>query len=204
MGELHRKNKLVYGVGVNDADYVVRPMGPDGKQVRCRLYEVWQNMLGRAYDPKWLTTHPTYKGTTVCEEWHSFVSFKTWAEEQDWEGKQLDKDLIAPGNKHYSPETCAFVSSSLNQLLTDRGAARGAHPIGVSFHKLSGKYRAQVGENGTKRHLGLFDTPEAANAAWRKEKSRIVRAAGWAVTDHPKLRAGLFQHSYLIEYGNAT
>ncbi len=37
---------------------------------------------------------------------------------------------------------------------------------GVSFHKFSGKYRAQIKVDGKKLHLGLFETPEAAHAAY--------------------------------------
>lgn len=36
---------------------------------------------------------------------------------QDWADKQLDKDLINPNNKLYSPETCFFISGTLNRML---------------------------------------------------------------------------------------
>lgn len=37
---------------------------------------------------------------------------------------------------------------------------------GVNWHKASGKWVAQISDFGKKRHLGLFDTPEAAYAAY--------------------------------------
>ena len=200
MRKLHRKPKLVYGVGVNDADYVVLPTGPDGKRGMCPYYNVWHSMLCRAYNPKYHARFPTYIGVTVCGEWHSFMAFRAWMETQDWEGKQLDKDIIVPGNKVYSPATCAFVSSQINSLFNDCAAARGKWPIGVKWHRQAEKFQARVSENGKRRHLGLFTTPEAAHLAWRKAKVRIVRTAA-RECDDPRVSAGLLRHSYRIEAG---
>jgi len=203
MRKLPKKPKLVYGVGVNDADYVVCPKGADGKQVWCPYYRAWNDMLVRAYSPKYHAKHPTYIGVTACEEWHSFMAFRAWMETQDWEGKQLDKDIIVPGNKVYSPATCVFVSSQINSLLIDCAAARGEWPIGVSLHKTRNRFYAQVTENGRQRHLGSFDTPEAAHLAWQKAKVRIVRIAA-RECDDPRVSAGLLRHSYRIEAGLAA
>ncbi len=203
MRKLQRKMKLVCGVGVNDADYVVRPKGPDGKGRICAYYDVWRSMLTRAYCQKLQARQPTYIGVTVCEEWHSFMAFRAWMEAQDWEGKQLDKDIIVPGNKVYSPATCAFVSREINMLLNDRAASRGEWPIGVYWHGASNKFRAQIKEDGEKRHLGSFDIPEAAHLAWRKAKVRIVRHAA-RECDDPRVSTGLLRHSYRIEAGLAS
>jgi len=199
MRKLRRKPKLVYGVGVNDADYVVRPIGSDGRGRVCPYYDVWHNMFRRAYCPKLHAKHLTYLGVTVCEEWHSFMAFRAWMMTQDWEGKQLDKDIIVPGNKVYSPATCVFVSSQINTLLIDSAATRGKWPIGVYWQKKGG-FRAQIKENGRQRHLGYFTTPEAAHLAWRKAKVRIVRTAAHECDD-PRVSAGLLRHSYRIEAG---
>lgn len=48
-------------------------------------------------------------GCSVCEEWLTFSNFKRWMEQQDYEGKALDKDLLVSQNKTYSSETCVFV-----------------------------------------------------------------------------------------------
>jgi len=203
MRKLHRKSKLVHGVGVNDADYAVQPRGPDGKGRMCLYYQAWKDMLTRAYCQKYHAKRPTYVGVTVCEEWHSFMAFRAWMETQDWEGKHLDKDIIVPGNKVYSPATCAFVSLHINSLLTDSAASRGEWPIGVGRVKALNKFHARVRENGKQRHLGLFTTPEAAHLAWRKAKARVVRTAA-RECDNPRVSAGLLRHSYRIEAGLAA
>jgi len=188
----------VFGFGVNDADYMVKPVGPDGKRLECPFYKAWKNMLLRAYSPKFHAKRPTYIGVTVCEEWRSFMAFRAWMMEQDWEGKHLDKDILVPGNKVYSPKTCAFVTREVNGLLNDHNAKRGNWPIGVDRRK--NKFRAKVSENGKKRYLGIFHSPHEAHLAWREEKVRLVREAA-EECDDPRIAAGLLRHSVVIESG---
>ena len=96
---------------------------------------------------------------------------------QDWQGKCLDKDIIVPGNRLYSPETCAFVLDATNSFVTARDACRGGYPVGVHFYKLKGKYQAQCGNpfTGKQEHLGYFSTPEEAHEAWRKRKYDLAQ-----------------------------
>lgn len=157
--------KLVFGIGINDANYAVYPT-IDGKQVMCPFYQTWMNMLIRCYSSKCHKKYPTYADCEVCEEWKTFSNFRRWMVAQDWEGKQLDKDLL--GDKLYSPETCAFVPGWLNSLFTDRGRARGPYPIGVS--KLKNRFRANLTVNGKQKHLGYFDTPGEAHSAYLEAK----------------------------------
>lgn len=192
--------RLVQGFGVNDADYAVNPIGPDGKRLRCPFYRTWNRMLERAYDPKLHARQSTYIDVTVCEEWRSFMAFRAWMMEQDWEGKQLDKDILVPGNKVYSPETCVFVAPQVNKLLTDSAAKRGKWPIGVHLHKRDAKFISKINENGENRFLGYFHSPHEAHLAWRKEKVRIVRKAA-EECDDPRIAAGLQRHSVVIESG---
>ena len=188
---------LVYGVGINDANYMTKPRGKD-KQLICPVYRKWQSMLQRCYCSKLHSRQPTYIGATVCEEWLTFSVFKSWIIEQEWEGKELDKDIIKPGNKQYSPDTCCFVPQALNNLLTNRGSARGSCPRGVS--KLAGKYHARCGYNGKSKRLGLFATPEAASLVYRKYKHAIVRKIASEQTD-PRIMRGLVIHADLILRG---
>ena len=49
-------------------------------------------------------------------------------EQQDYDGKHLDKDLLVCNNKVYSPETCVFVPREINQFLTKSNNSRGKYP----------------------------------------------------------------------------
>lgn len=172
---MRKKSKLVYGVGVNDADYAVcRKV--NGKLVRCLFYESWTGMLERCYSEKYQARKPTYIGCSVCDEWLTFSNFKLWMEKQDWHGKQLDKDLLVEGNKVYSPDMCTFVDGATNKFATDHGAARGKWPIGVCFHKHVGKLMAQCSNpfTGKRERLGYFNCPNQAHLAWRKRKHELA------------------------------
>ena len=179
-------NKLVYGVGVNDLDYrtqVKEYVTEDGgRRVQkpvflCKYYTVWRGMLERCYSKKFLERNPSYIGTSVCSEWLSATAFKKWMEKQDWSGKCLDKDIIVPGSKLYSPDTCAFVLNETNSFVTARDASRGDLPVGVYLHKRRGKYHAQCRNpfTGKQEHLGLFSIPEDAHEAWRKHKHELAQ-----------------------------
>jgi len=167
--------KLIYGVGINDADYHVA-QSVNGKIVKCEYYARWHNMLQRCYDTKWLARYKTYEGCAVCDEWLTFSNFKRWMEQQDWRGNFLDKDIIDAAKKIYSPSTCRFVCRVTNNFLLDSKSARGDHPIGVSFHKRSGKYYAYCKNPFTKRleHLGVFLSESSAHHAWRIRKFRLA------------------------------
>lgn len=105
--------KKIYGVGVNDADYQVSDSS-SGKEVRCQYYIQWKNMLARCYSSAYHKQNKTYIGCSVDPRWYSFMSFRSWMMEQDWEGNQLDKDIIIHGNKVYGPDTCMFVDRKTN------------------------------------------------------------------------------------------
>lgn len=163
--------KLVHGVGINDADYpVTKNEVINGKSVQtwiCPFYLTWKSMLTRCYSELWLTQHPSYVGCFVCPEWKTFSSFRGWMITQQWEGKQLDKDLLITGNKIYSSETCVFIEQRLNLFIIESKTSKGQHPPGVSWDKKASKYRAQ-GQSAFagKRLLGFFSTPYEAHLAW--------------------------------------
>ena len=175
-----RKKSLIAGVGINDADYVTRKFETiNGKQKLvwvCPFYRRWYDMLTRCYSAKHLEKFPTYKGCTVIEEWKTFSNFRNWMIEQDYEGKQLDKDILIEGNKVYSPETCVFVSKLVNSFFVDSGAIRGDYPIGVSFNKPNGKFRSNCSNPFTKKgeHLGCFDCPNEAHLVWKARKHELA------------------------------
>lgn len=165
----------VQGVGINDARYRVRTV-ENGKVKVCPFYARWQNMLRRAYCKKYKKQNPSYREVTVCREWHSFMSFRCWMEAQDWEGKQLDKDILLQGNKEYSPKTCVFVCSKVNTFFHENGSIRGNSPIGVSWDSVKGKFSGKCSNpvTGKSEHLGYFDNPDDAHTAWKKRKYELA------------------------------
>lgn len=79
-----------------------------------RALDKWKGMMVRCYNLKSLVRAPTYKGCSVCEEWHNFQNFAAWFKDNFKEGMHLDKDILTEGNKIYSPSTCKFVTPQEN------------------------------------------------------------------------------------------
>ena len=191
--------KLVYGVGINDADYVVQKketIEVNGVRKRklvwyCPYHRAWKDMLKRCYSAKLQEVRPTYKGCSVSQEWLTFSNFRRWMEKQDWEGMQLDKDILFKGNKVYSDETCVFVTREVNSFTTDSGAARGEWLIGVSRHKASSKFQSQCRNPLTKKqeNLGYFTCEEEAHQLWLKRKLELAHLLAAEQTDERVAKA---------------
>lgn len=192
------KNKLVQGVGINDADYCVHKYTlVDGKSKcvwKCPFYRVWTGILERCCSIKLHDKYPTYKGCFVSEEWKTFSNFKAWMETQDWEGKQIDKDLLKHGNKVYDQNHCIFVSDQVNVFITENTALRGKWPIGVCFNKKAGKFGSYCRNpfTGKKEYLGYFDRPEKAHQMWLKRKQELAIQLAAIQTD-PRVANALIE-----------
>ena len=204
-------NKLVWGVGINDLPYRVQinewVTKDGGKRIqkpvfRCKYYESWTSMLKRCYSKKDLERYPTYIGTSVCSEWVYASAFKEWMEKQDWDGKSLDKDIIVPGNKLYSPETCAFVLPATNNFVIASNASRGEYPIGVSLCKPTGRYKASCKNPFTEKreHLGYFSAPGDAQEAWRKRKHELAQLVAATEADQRVVEALKKRYSFEERY----
>lgn len=186
------KRKLICGVGVNDAEYKVSIVFED-KVKSCPYYSKWTSMLVRCYSTNY---NPTYKDVTVCKEWHIFSTFRLWMETQDWEGKQLDKDIIIPNSKVYSPETCVFVSQRVNSLLLDCGKSRGKYKQGV--HADRGKFKAKCSNGeGKQKHIGYFPTEQLAYEAYVTYKHALILKVSNEQEDE-RVKNGLLLHAQLL------
>lgn len=104
---------MIYNVGINDV--------PNIKKRNKRAYDLWVGVLQRCYSESYHKKQPSYIGCTVCERWLTLSNFlKDLPKIENYEfwkdnpSKRvaLDKDL--KGNKHYSLESCTFVSQSTN------------------------------------------------------------------------------------------
>lgn len=165
-----RSRGLICGIGVNDANYVTESI-ENGNRVRCVSYVSWKNMIERCYSKKYHKIRKTYIGTTVCDEWLSFMEFRKWWLDNFVYGWHLDKDLLTDC-REYSPDNCIYIPAWLNTFTTDSGSSRGEWPIGVYFNKRSELFAAQCNNPITSKieSLGLFSYPEDAHKAWRLRK----------------------------------
>lgn len=165
------KRSPIFGVGINDADYVVKPK-VDGKQVTCIFYQTWKDMLKRCYYEKFHAVQPTYIDCSVSDDWLTFSNFKEWMKAQSWDGMELDKDLIIPNNKVYSKETCLFIPKSINLIMGVKPSRE--LPTGVYFNKQAGKFRAQINRGNGSKYIGSYNTAEEASCSYLKEKIKYI------------------------------
>lgn len=162
-----------YGVGYNSR----RKHKVTIRGKKTRAYVAWSHMLTRCYCTKTHKKQPTYIGCSVDERFYDFQDFADWFYGQEFNsaGYQLDKDLLVPDNKVYSPETCCLIPKELNCLLLDSSASRGRYPQGVTFNKRTGRYQARLWMSGKLQSLGHFDCPNKAYQAYKTTKEKYVK-----------------------------
>ena len=161
---------MVAGIGINDIRDSVW-IKVNGVKKICPYYQRWHTMIHRCYNKKFHAAE-AYKECSVCDEWLYFSNFKEWMKTKDWEGKDLDKDILKKGNKVYCPECCSFVDKRTNIFLTDSRKARGNYKQGVCLSK-EGKYIASCGNPFTSSksdYIGSYSTESSAHEAWRIKK----------------------------------
>ena len=117
-----------------------------------RLYHLWKAMLSRCYCTIRHGHRPTYKDVTVCEEWLNFQNFATWCESQEFfnakdeKGRvyQLDKDILIRGNKIYSPETCCFIPTVINNIPLKKLGGSTPFKLEEYVKEVAEKWRGRV------------------------------------------------------------
>lgn len=177
-------HKMLKDGCINDTNYPVTYKGGD-KTIQCPFYNKWARMRERCFNEALHKRRPTYVGTKLCDEWRYYSNFRAWMETQDWEGKELDKDLLIKGNKLYSPETCVFVSRMVNTFLNDAGGIRGNFMIGATFSKAANRFTANCNNPFTGKlvYLGLFDTELEAHLVWKSYKHNMAEKLAELETD---------------------
>lgn len=170
-----RVKGLVHGWGLTDVSSYI-----DGTRETCPFYRKWVDLVKRVHSENYQLKYPTYRECSITDEWQKASGFKSWMQSQEWEGLELDKDILNLGNKYYSPETCVFVPKYVNYLLLMRDACRGSFPVGVQSKPVDKRYcasnqvvryHARV-NNGLGEYisLGTFKEPQDAHLAWQHGK----------------------------------
>ena len=164
----------VYGVGYLGCNLELKTTY-NGK--KCNIYTQWKNMIERCYNEKFHQLRPTYEGCTVSDEFKDYSKWREWYDkypykQDDW---QLDKDLLAKGNKIYSSETCVFLPHIINSTLTKSNKTRGEYLIGVYFDTHNNKFKSYLSKRGKKMSLGYFENEMDAHLAYKTAKEEYLK-----------------------------
>ena len=138
------------------------------KSTEIRKYDSWHNMIIRCYNKKVKEKYPTYENCYSVDSWHCYQTYADFYESCPYrkDGWNLDKDLLVPGNKVYSPETCVYLPPSINNKLFYCSTRNQFGLRGVWYDEECSKWRAIVAPSIDKRTIiGYFDSKEEANAA---------------------------------------
>lgn len=133
---------------------------------KTRLNNIWRGMINRCTN----SNSRAYKyygelGITICEEWNVYENFRDWANNNGYHDN-LSIDRI-DSNGDYKPSNCRWTNENMQSrntrkiMSTNRSGYRG-----VSFIKAHGKYRAAIGVDSKKVHLGYFKDPMEAAIAY--------------------------------------
>ena len=184
--------ELHYGVGIND---VMIPYF-----TRTRTWRTWNGIIRRTgkRDPN-MHSYEAYKDCTLDPRWYKLSAFKEWVEQwDDYENKEVDKDILIPGNLEYGPDTCLMVRRVVNAWF--KPTVKGDLPRGVSWNsgwkkgKSPNPYRAQITPIGGKRTaLGVYATIEESSAVFEKARKEQIKVLIETETD-PKVKNAIMEY----------
>lgn len=170
---------------------VINDVSPDDKESKSHVK--WRSMISRVYSEKALLKRPTYKNTTVCDEWKTYSNFKVWFDANYIEGYHLDKDIKVLNANVYSPDTCIFLPQELNSITCVSDRIRGDLPLGVSpCDSIKNPYKADIryrGSNGERirKYIGCYPTKEDAFHAYREFKLNVIAEKAWRYFNEGKI-----------------
>lgn len=138
-------------------------------------YRSWQGMVARCHQPT-NENYPEYggRGIVVCERWREDISaFIADVGPRPSPRHSIDR---INNDRGYEPGNVRWATAK-EQANNRREARRTVNPHetgrsktsgykGVSWHHRAGRWRASMNFKKKHIHLGIFDTPEAAHAAY--------------------------------------
>ena len=163
--------RKISGIGIKDVSYQTKD---------CPYYARWRSMLKR------VTKDVEYKDVTVSSEWLKFSVFRAWMVTKDWEGNEIDKDILTIGNKVYSSDNCCFVPAELNKLLHNTYKLKGYYELP------SGNFSSVASFHGHRTHLGTFPTEREAQICTISCKIGIIEE--WLPKVNDEVATGLLNH----------
>lgn len=161
-------DKSVYGVGYIGNGKYATSIG----RANIIEYSEWRSMIKRCYSETNKERYPAYYNIcSVEEEWHNYQNFAEWYNENKYECEgrlHIDKDILIPGNKIYSKDTCILVPQRINMLFVNKPNNRGL-PNGINL--CGNRYDAVY----CGKYLGAFNTIEEAYEVYSKEKEDAIK-----------------------------
>ena len=135
--------------------------------IKTQAYMTYANVVKRAKTGgEYQAKNPAYIGTSNGFE--DFQAFADWATQQigyGVPGFELDKDLLVPGNKVYSQETCCFLPKEINTaLIRDHSSKTSGFPVGIYRHNKNGLV-AKTSIRGKLVHLASTPTSTETDIA---------------------------------------
>lgn len=164
-------------------------------KVISKEYNVWRGMIRRCYDEEKLKQFPSYRDCSVHPEWHNFQNFAKWYTSHKYYDTdyELDKDLLVPNNRIYTPDTCTLIPKELNLLFLEGAQSKTGLPLGITMSSDgSNRFQVRLSMNGKRKHIGYYHCIEKAKHAYMVAK-----------TNHVESKINEFTNSVDIEILNA-
>ena len=117
------------------------------------FYDCWRNLKARCKRP--IGSNKNYENIGYPKEWEKFAGFYNdmFATYQ----KGLEIDRINP-YKDYSKDNCRWADETTQNCNKQKKINASSKYYGVSIHKKTGKYQAELRAYGKRYYGGIFET----------------------------------------------
>lgn len=148
---------------------------PNTSPAYSEIRKCWRNLLRRLFQKG--DEFKSYENTTIEDDWLNFSNFYQWAYAEtsgNLTGLDLDKDILSEGSKHYGPDTCCFIPSPMNKMLSRIDYSEGGY-----YDTFGNRWRIRYNDFETGNAVVLsFKTEDEANQAFIQQKSeRYIKIA---------------------------
>lgn len=124
---------------------------------KTAFYNCWRNLKARCKRP--IGSNKAYKNIGYPQEWESFDGFYKDMHPSYKIGLEIDR--IDP-NLDYSKNNCRWVDETVQSCNIRKKSNASSKYYGVSIHKKTGKYQAELRAYGKRYYGGIFETEKQA------------------------------------------
>ena len=117
------------------------------------FYNCWRNMKARCKRP--IGANKSYENISYPQEWEKFENFYIDMFSTYQNGLELDR--INP-YLDYSRQNCRWVDETIQSCNKTKKNNASSKYYGVSIHKKTGKYQAELRAYGKRYYGGIFET----------------------------------------------